>query len=1099
MTHADTQDDIRASEGNHVDFPTGGSLNQESKDPQITDSTNDDLGTKRRTMQKNSNATKGHIPGGQQTTDTGTDTSRNTTRTTSLRLSVETLNCMGFKQNSDYISNRMKKNDVMCLSETWCRPNELDIINDALKHSDPDSKFSVFAKSGMTDEVPDYLGRPYGGVAVICRHRNKLNFQMLDSESDRVVPVAISSKSGRTIQIVVSVYLPYYDGGNGKQTELLLSTIDALQVIIDSYGHLAPINLCGDFNVQLPVAETLDGRWYKRRPYNEHSKIVYDFLLANELVAVDLGGNQDVNYTYFNHKRRVYTWIDHIVTNSYNVSNVSFCKIVPEECSNLGDHLPVRMECFVESDQHGGLDPGVNCNTQSFKFPDWSRSASNERYCDTLKQKLELLPVLSIPSHLDRESEIAAVNEYLNSISNLLLSSTEEAGCLKRPGFKPKPYWSPDLTKIRDQKKFWWSLWVECGRPRSGELFKSYKGVKKQYRKVLRNHFNSSLQSKYARMDDNLAQGRLNRFWNAIKRNRRQKLDSNLCAEDFGTFYSGIMNDDSSDTLTDFQLKVKQTVETRFSNQVKSHLKSPGSCCEVSTDMVNKAIGKLKVNKAAGYDQITTEHLLYGRCDGLLRHLAALYTIMFQRTIVPDAFHTGLIIPILKKSTLDKNVTGNYRPVTLSSVFSKLAEIFMTPDCESLIAENQFGFQPKRGTDFCTNILNDVIAHAKSQNYPLFICGLDAEKCFDKIWHSGLLFKLIDVLPVSHWLFMYKWYRSLNARVRFNGLDSCQFEVTCGTRQGSLLSPLFFNVFINDLLSDLSTLSGIRIGPVDINSVGFADDITLVHNNVLGLQCLIDRCHEYAKKWRFTFGIVKSKCMVLGKNPFISCPIWTLGNNELTNVNNLEILGTVYNNKGDASLHVEKNISKCRRSFFSLNNSGLCYPGLGSRSKAHLWRTICVPSLLNGIASSPLNDKQLEKLESTQGTLVKKFLGLGKHQRHSKLLQALNIPRMSMEINARRLSLARRICMVRSPARHLHLYNLSKYMLKGETVNGTLIDQIVKAGYSPFLATFYRLPVNKLEYKECGMVDSLRGLLSDSNYNRRNSLQYHLVRLLTRY
>jgi retron-type reverse transcriptase len=76
----------------------------------------------------------------------------------------------------------------------------------------------------------------------------------------------------------------------------------------------------------------------------------------------------------------------------------------------------------------------------------------------------------------------------------------------------------------------------------------------------------------------------------------------------------------------------------------------------------------------------------------------------------------------------------------------------MPDENDANLPDFQFGFRKGRGTDFCSTTLNDVMAYAALQNTPLFISALDAEKCFDRIWHSGLLHKLIDILPLYYWL-----------------------------------------------------------------------------------------------------------------------------------------------------------------------------------------------------------------------------------------------------------------------------------------------------------------------------------------------------------
>ena len=101
-----------------------------------------------------------------------------------------------------------------------------------------------------------------------------------------------------------------------------------------------------------------------------------------------------------------------------------------------------------------------------------------------------------------------------------------------------------------------------------------------------------------------------------------------------------------------------------------------------------------------------------------------------------------------KKSTLNPNIAKNYRrPITLSSMHSKMVETLILPDTD--LFDTQFGFRENRRTAFTCNLLNGITSYFKSQNSPVFVAALDAEKCFDSICHVSLCLKLI---PVYEWL-----------------------------------------------------------------------------------------------------------------------------------------------------------------------------------------------------------------------------------------------------------------------------------------------------------------------------------------------------------
>ena len=256
---------------------------------------------------------------------------------------------------------------------------------------------------------------------------------------------------------------------------------------------------------------------------------------------------------------------------------------------------------------------------------------------------------------------------------------------------------------------------MDNGRSRLGVVHDTYKHVKKLFRKGSRQCFNNTANQHHNKLNAFLTRRKMSAFWNEVKRQRRTKVKSSLKPEDFSKFYGDIMMDRGDWTYEQSQDKIQ--VETYY-NQSKN----------------------------PGVDGITAEHLIHGKSLTLCTMLSELYSVMLSRSCVPSVFHTGLIIPILKKSTLNPNLAKNYRPVTPSSIHTKLVEQTMTPAAD--ISDNQYGFRDGRGTGMACSLLNDVITHCKYQKSILFVTSLDAEKCFDSICHISLFVKLIDVIPV---------------------------------------------------------------------------------------------------------------------------------------------------------------------------------------------------------------------------------------------------------------------------------------------------------------------------------------------------------------
>jgi len=942
----------------------------------------------------------------------------------------------------------------------------------------------------MENNAGYYCGRPFGGLAIIVKASNHFNVREISLDSDRVMCVSVYDLNDTIVHTLVNVYMPFHDG-TVAMAEELVGTLDVMQSIVENVNGRCPIKFFGDFNCQLPKSTPRSVTWYRSPGFNRHSSIVYDFIASNEMVVADFLSDQSVQYTYFCHARNAYTWIDHVLCFDYDAPSVHNCSILPLSLDNDSDHLPLQCTFSMSISQVHGclptqLPPSRSC------YARWDDPVFCQKYKECLEEKLMHL-TLNFSPNADSEEALREVDQHMAAINEALDAAVQEAGCRSR-SFKPKPYWCPELSSLRDRKRFWWRIWNEAGRPRAGHLFDCYKGCKRLFRQRSRYYMALKVENEFEKTNKLFRRGKMRDFWRRVRKRNQGDQHSQLNADALASHYETIMTD--QENLSEDQRLITNAVQQRALEIREGESDISAS---VSARAVSKYIEQLRPRCAPGADRITVEHLKRGNSQRLCTLLASIYTRCLRKGIVPSAFTIGVIVPIFKKPSLNPNEAKSYRPVTLSSVHSKVLELIMLPPDN--VSSSQYGFRKHRGTAFACSLFNDVQSYFRFKKSPLFSCSLDAEKCFDSLWHSALFFKLMHKIPDQHWLTLHFWYSRLKAMVKWNGAVSRTFCVSRGTRQGSILSPSIFNCFIDGLLEELAQVTdGVSIQGLRLNSFAYADDVTLFCSTVPGLQRLIDVCSAYAGEWRFSFGIAKTKCMISGQHNFHNDPKWYLNGVMIDNVDEMDILGVTFSSSCSSASHVTKRADKCKRSFYSLRDAGMSYPGCSSDVKAHMWNVICQPVLIYGAECINISRRDSSFLNTTQSNCIKQALEFSKRVRSTHLLDAMQVCKASDKADALSCSLLNRIMRIPCSAQRLCSLFLSLYTCSGILVPGSLVERVVRLGLSPTRCALGPPSARRVggESSASGITDSVRTMIMHSNFIKPYSEEHVLATLLIR-
>ena len=161
-------------------------------------------------------------------------------------------------------------------------------------------------------------------------------------------------------------------------------------------------------------------------------------------------------------------------------------------------------------------------------------------------------------------------------------------------------------------------------------------------------------------------------------------------------------------------------------------------------------------------------------------------------------------------------------------------------------------------------MVNETIQYyIKNRGQAVYLLLLDASKAFDKVSYEKLFELLLarNVCPKIVKL-LYYMYTNQKCHVRWNNEHSDSFSVSNGVKQGGVISPLLFSIYIDNLFSKLKHLGlGCHVGLTYAGAFGYADDIALVPPSIYGLKKMISICESYAQDYHITFNPAKSKLL----------------------------------------------------------------------------------------------------------------------------------------------------------------------------------------------------------------------------------------------
>lgn len=473
-------------------------------------------------------------------------------------------------------------------------------------------------------------------------------------------------------------------------------------------------------------------------------------------------------------------------------------------------------------------------------------------------------------------------------------------------------------------------------------------------------------------------------FWNYVRSQSKTKSTIGDLIDSEGV----LINDDEKkcEILNNFFASVFTHENTaNIPNFIDRIYQEPLKDLEFTVEQVSKKLQSLNPSKAPGIDSIHPRVLKECHAE-LSRVLVTLFNKSINDSILPDPWKLAQVTPLFKKG--EKKQSSNYRPVSLTVVLCKVLESLIRDslmnhmDTNNLFNISQHGFRSQRS---CVTQLLEIMeewSEILDKGGKVDCIYLDFAKAFDTVPHQRLLIKLKAYGiqgQVLDWI--ENFLSDRKQQVRIGSSVSSWKDVLSGIPQGSVLGPILFLIYINDLPSAVNNITKL-----------FADDTKLYREVVSrsdeeNLQSDLDSLAEWSNKWQLRFNASKCKCIHYGKN--CSNYVYTMCGQDIENVCTEKDLGVTFDQELRFSVHIQQKVKKANQILGMIRNTFQC---LDKEVFLPLYKSLIRPHLeYASVIWKPNLKKDIISIENVQRRATKMVSGL-KEFSYEERLKTLGLP-----------------------------------------------------------------------------------------------------------
>lgn len=844
---------------------------------------------------------------------------------------------LGDKSKIIDFKNVINKHDFIILTETW---------SDNFPQVEGFCSLSIRAYKNRTKKNS---GRYSGGVSLLYKEKYQ-NYVELIKSSNNYMWCRISGRIlGKHKDLFIcGIYIPP-DNSNYFKTEIF----DKLEDEIDEFSKKGYVMLLGDFNARTGKSDDTtckDGHNYipndcsdmsiesaHRNNFdsvlNSHGKRLLEICKMFDLKILNGRTNGDSLGRFTYSSRNGNSTVDYVITDQLLFNSARYFTV--DSQIFLSDHSPIAT--WIQSTIPNLPDnntPQFNLNALGSISPQfiWTQES-----VEPFQKAMQSSKVRSL------------INEFLSKDFNEINgTSIEEATTDVQSIFMTASLMSLKLRQIKNKKKTkqnicnkkWFDFDCKKARkelrqlsnqkhscPSDPYIRELYHYNLKKFKKLLK-------MKKYNFHKDKLLELQTNSdnssFWKILKTTNEEIKEEVIPPITEQAWLEHFTSLHKENTLTPEQSALALNRQEHEQNDSEGNpiLNSP-----ISIEEIRACVQLLKNNKAAASDKIKNEMIRHS-IDSMHSVYEKFFNLILTSGIFPDSWCVGSLTPIFKSGNVcDPN---NYRGICVSSCLGKLFSVILNRrllsciQTNSLLHNSQIGFLPGyRTSDHIFSLQTIIDKNVKGvSGGKIYACFIDFKKAFDSIWHDGLLLRLLKYNINGNFYHLIKnLYSKSKCFIKLGSKQTKTFHYSRGVRQGCILSPMLFNLYINELSLQLDQTS--RSDPIyltnsrKLTSLLYADDLVLLSKSKVGLQNCLNTVVAFCEKWQMSVNEKKTKVMIFSKKSFKrkNQPSFKLNDNTLEIVNEFTYLGVKMSSTGNFTNHLNLSREKSLHALFKLTKS----------------------------------------------------------------------------------------------------------------------------------------------------------------------------------